>query len=474
MSAATASFRVVHAYMERHRDRYVDELCEYLRIPSISSLASHAADMLRCAEWTATALERAGLEHVAVIRGDGHPIVYGDWLHAPGAPVLLCYGHYDVQPADATDAWHSPPFEPTVRGRQLFARGATDDKGQLYIHVKAIEAYLAACGALPVNIRVVIEGEEECGGVALHRLVTRHPERLAADVIVNSDNAMFARGVPSISCAIRGIVSFEIEMHGARSDVHSGSFGGTIANPALELSRFLASLMDSSGRVTIPGFYDDVVPLTEAERVGVASLPFDDAVYAKGLGVPALSGEQGYSTLERMWARPTLDVHGLHAGWVQEGVKTIIPSRAVAKVSMRLVPNQQSERIANAIRSFVTETAPASMRVRLTEAYGGDPWHASPDSAAIRAAARAMECGFGKAPVFVREGGSNPIVTTMEQSLNASTVMLGIGLPDENAHGPNEHLDLDNFHRGIVTAACFYGELAASAGSPRKPSHAGH
>lgn len=459
MAAATA-FHDVRAYIDQHRNRHVNELCEYLRIPSISSLSSHAADMICCAEWTAAALERAGLQHVSVIHGDGQPIVYGDWLHAPGAPVLLCYGHYDVQPADPADAWQSLPFEPTMRNGKLFARGATDDKGQLYIHVKAIEAYLAASGQLPVNIRVVIEGEEECGGMALHNLVSRYPERLAADVIVNSDNAMFARGVPSISYAIRGIVSFDVEMRGPHHDVHSGTFGGTIANPALELSRLLAGLKDASGRVSIPGFYDDVVPLTEAERTEFASLPFDDVAYANGLGAPGLAGEQGYSTLERMWARPTLDVHGLDSGWTQEGVKTIIPSRAAAKVSMRLVPKQQSDKIARGFTSFVLGSAPKSLHVRVTELYTGDPWHASPDSAVMRAAARAIEYGFGTAPVFVREGGSNPIVTTLERALNASTVMLGIGLPDENAHGPDEHLDLDNFHRGIVTAARLYGEVA--------------
>jgi acetylornithine deacetylase/succinyl-diaminopimelate desuccinylase-like protein len=457
----TASLDDIRAYIARHTSRHVDELTEFLSIPSVSALRQHAPDMLRCAGWLAGTLRAAGLEHVEMIQTDGPPLVYGDWLHAAGAPTVLCYGHYDVQPVDPIDAWASPPFEPTVRDGRIYARGATDDKGQFYTHIKAIEAHLACRGRLPVNIRLIVEGEEEVGGTSLHGMVTTQPERLAADLVVNSDSAMFAPGIPSVPCALRGVVYFELAVHGPGTDLHSGAFGGTVANPALALAGVLGSLTDGRGRVTIPGFYDEVAPLTARERAAIAALPFDEAAYARQCGVTALFGEPGYSTLERQWARPTLDIHGLESGFVDEGSKTVIPAVARAKLSMRLVPEQRADVVARQFKDFVAAITPPGVRVDITQLYSGDPWLASSEQPPLQAAARAIAYGFGTAPVFTREGGSNPVVRSIEDALGAHTVMLAFGLPDENAHAPNEHLDLGNFQRGIVTAARFYQEVAA-------------
>jgi acetylornithine deacetylase/succinyl-diaminopimelate desuccinylase-like protein len=459
VTASGSALEAIAGYIDRSRQRYINELSEYLRIPSVSAIVTHREDLRRCAVWTAEALTHAGLDNVRVIETAGNPIVYGDWLHARGAPTVLSYGHYDVQPTDPIDLWKSAPFEPTVRDGRIFARGATDDKGQLFIHVKAVEAHLRCAGRLPVNIKIIVEGEEEVGGAQIRDFVRRNRDMLSTDVVVISDTAMFSRGVPSICYALRGLVYFQLDVRGTSSDLHSGSFGGAVANPALVLAGILARLKDASGRVTIPGFYDDVLPLTDEQRSAFATLPFDEHEYADMLGAPALFGESGYTILERVWARPTLDVNGLMAGFSASGAKTIIPATAMAKLSMRLVPNQSADTIARLFEAFADNIVPNTVTLKVTRLNSGDPWMARVDNGFVQAAARAMEHGFGKPPVFIREGGSNPIVLDFERELGAPVVMFGIGLPDENAHAPNEHLDLDNFQRGVIAAASLFIEI---------------
>lgn len=452
----------VIAFVEVNRDRIVAELAQYLEIPSISALPEHAADVRRCAEWTSRALGRAGLENVRLIDTPGHPIVYGDWLHAPGAPTILCYGHYDVQPIDPIGLWESPPFTPTVRHGKIYARGATDDKGQLFIHFKAVEAHLAQRGRLPVNLKMLIEGEEEVGGAHLEDFVRDHVELLASDAVVNSDSAMFAREVPSITYALRGLAYFQLDVRGTNTDLHSGAFGGAVANPAFALAEILARLKDQDGRVAIPGFYDDVLAVTAEERAEFAKLPFCERELRDFLGAPQLFGERGYTTLERVWARPTVEINGLLAGFTGEGAKTIIPAVAMAKVSMRLVPAQDPDRIGDLFEAFVSRITPRTVTARVTRLHGGHPWMMAAEHPFVQAAGRAMALGFGKQPILTREGGSNGIVPVFQQVLGAPTVMFGIGLPDENAHAPNENLDLTNFHRGIVAAAHLYEEIGAA------------
>lgn len=449
-------------FVHSHRDRYVAELKDFLAIPSISALPDRAADVARCAHWTADEMRRIGLESVEVIATPGHPVVYGEWCHATGAPTILFYGHYDVQPVDPVDLWESPPFEATVREGELYARGAADDKGQVFMHFKAIEAHLKTTGHLPVNIKVVIEGEEEIGSVHLDRFVRDHRSRLAADVIVISDSAMFDRGVPSICYALRGLVYFQIDLRGTTSDLHSGIFGGAVANPAMVLAQILAQMKDRGGRIKIPGFYDRVRPLSDEERTAWAALPFNEKKYRKDLGAPRLAGESGYSVLERVWARPTFDVNGLLSGFTGDGSKTVIPSLAMAKVSMRLVPDQDPGEIAQQFDAYIRKVTPKTVTLTLTRMHGGKPWITSYDNPFVRAAARAIERGFGTAPVFCREGGSIPVVSTFHEELGVPAVLFGVGLPDENAHAPNERLDLGNFHNGIVSAAALYEEIAAT------------
>ena len=460
MTEACGTPAAVAAFIDANRERFVGELAQYLRIPSVSAITSHRDDLRECAAWTAAALSRAGLEHVRIIETAGNPIVYADWLHAPGAPTVLCYGHYDVQPADPMELWTSPPFEPEVRNGAIFARGATDDKGQLFAHVKAIEAHLTCTGRLPVNLKIVVEGEEEVGGAQLRAFVRDQRELLTADVVVESDSAMFGRGVPSLCYAMRGIAYFEIGVRATSTDLHSGSFGGAVANPAVVLAQMLARLKDADGRITVPGFYDDVLSLTDQERAEFASLPFDEPEYLALLGARAAFGEAGFTTLERVWARPTLDINGLVSGFIGEGAKTILPATATAKVSMRLVPRQSAEKIADVFVSHIASIAPSTVTVDVKRMQYGDPWSTSIDGRFTQAAARAIACAFGKQPVFTREGGSNPIIGEFERELGAPAVMFGLGLPDDNAHAPNEHLDLGNFHRGVIAVACLYTEIA--------------
>jgi acetylornithine deacetylase/succinyl-diaminopimelate desuccinylase-like protein len=447
-------------FINTNRDKYVDELKAYLAIPSISALPEHAADVKRCAEWTAGEMRRIGMENVRLVETPGFPVVYGDWLHADGAPTILFYGHYDVQPVDPLNLWDSPPFEATVRDGEIYARGAADDKGQVFMHFKAIEAHLKQNGKLPCNIKVILEGEEEVGSANLDNFVKEHRDELKADVVVISDSPMFDRGIPSICYGLRGLVYFQIDLRGTKSDLHSGSFGGAVANPAFVLANVLAQMKDRGGHVKIPGFYEDVRELREEEREQWRKLPFNEKRYAKELGAPRLWGETGYSTLERVWARPTFEVNGILSGFTGEGAKTVIPAVAMAKVSMRLVPNQDPDKIAQLFEDYVKKVAPKTVEVKVTRMHGGKPWMTDFDNKYVQAAGRAIKQGFGQDPVFNREGGSIPVVATFQEILGLPSVLFGVGLPDENAHAPNEKLDLGNFHGGIIASAFLYDEIA--------------
>jgi acetylornithine deacetylase/succinyl-diaminopimelate desuccinylase-like protein len=447
-------------FINVNRDRYLEELKAYLAIPSISALPQHAGDVRRCAEWTASEMQRIGLQNVTLIETPGHPVVYGDWLDAAGAPTILFYGHYDVQPVDPLELWESPPFEATVRDGEIYARGAADDKGQVFMHFKAVEAYLKKQGRLPVNIKFMLEGEEEVGSAHLDDFVRSHKKDLAADVVVISDSPMLERGVPSICYGLRGLVYFQIDLRGTKTDLHSGSFGGAVANPAFVLTQVLAQMKDRSCRVKIPGFYDAVRPLTDAERAEWKKLPFSETKYRKEIGAPKLTGEKGYTVFERVWGRPTFEVNGMLAGFTGEGAKTVIPAVAMAKVSMRLVPDQEPDTIARLFEEYIRKVTPKTVELKVTRMHGGKPWMAAFDNPFVRAAGRAIERGFGKAPVFNREGGSIPVVSTFQEELGLPSVLFGVGLPDENAHAPNERLDLGNFHNGIIASAYLYQEIA--------------
>jgi len=447
-------------FIHTNRDRYITELKNYLAIPSISALPEHTADVKRCAEWTADEMRRVGLENVRLIDTPGNPVVYGDWLHAAGAPTILFYGHYDVQPVDPVDLWESPPFEATVRDGEIYARGAADDKGQVFMHLKAIEAHLKRASALPLNIKLIVEGEEEVGSVNLDNFIRANKSELAGDVVVISDSAMFDRGVPSICYSLRGLVYFQVDLRGTKSDLHSGVFGGAVANPAFVLAQVLAQMKDRSGHIKIPGFYDDVRALSDTERKQWESLPFNEKKYRKDLGAPKLAGESGFTVLERVWGRPTFEVNGLLSGFTGTGAKTVIPAVAMAKVSMRLVPDQHPDKIAKLFEAYVAKVAPKTVETTVTRLHGGKPWITEYDNPFVQAAGRAIEQGFGKPPVFCREGGSIPVVSTFQEELGLPSVLFGVGLPDENAHAPNERLDLGNFHNGIVSSAILYDEIS--------------
>ena len=448
-------------FININRDRYIDELKEYLSIPSISALPDYAPEVIRCAEWTADELRRVGLENVRLVETAGYPIVCAEWLHAGEAPTIIFYGHYDVQPVDPLDKWETPPFDATVRSGELYARGAADDKGQIFMHFKAIEACITQKGLLPVNIKLILEGEEEVGSENLDSFLRDHSSEYSADVLVISDTPMFDRGVPSLCYGLRGLTYCQIDLRGTTSDLHSGSFGGAIANPAFVLSQLLAQMKDRSGRIKIPGFYDDVLPLKDEERAEYARLPFNDRRFCKELGSPKLFGEKGFTTLERMWARPTFEVNGLYSGFTEEGAKTVIPAVAMAKVSMRLVPDQNPEKIGDLFEAYVRKVAPRTVDVSVTRMHTGKPWMTDFANPFVQAAGRAIERGFGRKPVFTREGGSIPVIASFEERLGLPAVLFGIGLPDENAHAPNEKLDLDNFHRGVISVAALYEEIGA-------------
>ncbi len=447
-------------FINVNRERYLDELKAFLAIPSISALPQHAGDVKHCADWCADEMRRIGMQNVKLVETPGNPMVYGDWLGAPGAPTILFYGHYDVQPVDPLELWDSPPFEATIRDGEIYARGSADDKGQVFMHFKAIEAHLKQNGKLPVNMKIILEGEEEVGSVNLDNFIREHKAELGADVVVISDSPMFARGVPSICYGLRGLVYFQIDLRGSNTDMHSGSFGGAVANPAFVLSQILASMKDRGGRIKIPGFYDDAVALREEERQEWAALPFNEKQYKKEFGIPKVFGETGYTTLERTWARPTFEVNGLLSGFTGEGAKTVLPAVAMAKVSMRLVPNQTPDKIAELFDAYLRDVTPKTVELKITRMHGGKPWMTSYDNPYVQAAGRAIERGFGRKPVFTREGGSIPVVSTFQEELGLPSVLFGVGLPDENAHAPNEKLDVANFHGGIISSALLYEEIA--------------
>ncbi len=443
------------SYLDSNRDRYLAELKELLAIPSISSQASHKEEMDKCAKWIARHAGSLGMNNVQIMPTKGHSIVYCDWLHAADAPTVLIYGHYDVQPVDPLNLWETPPFEATVRGENLYARGASDDKGQLFVHLKSIEAYLKIYGTLPVNIKMILEGEEEIGSENLDEFVAEHKDLLKADLVLISDSSMYAKGVPSICYGLRGLSYVEVEVTGPDHDLHSGSFGGSVHNPIQALCEMIASLHDKNGKVTIKNFYDDVMPLSKLERDEFKKLKHSDKTYARELGVKALYGEKGYSTLERVWVRPTLECNGIWGGYIEEGTKTVLPSKASAKLSCRIVPNQSSSKIARLLEKHLKAIAPKTIDVKVKFLHGGEPAITPIGSPGVRAAVIALEKGFGTKPVYQREGGSIPIVVQFKRLLGIDTVLLGFGLPDENAHSPNEFLNLDNFYGGIRTSAHF-------------------
>jgi acetylornithine deacetylase/succinyl-diaminopimelate desuccinylase-like protein len=449
----------LEAHLEETRDARYESYFSFLRIPSISALPDHAADCRAAAAWLTDALTIAGIEHAEVCETDGHPVVYADWLHAPGTPTVLVYGHYDVQPVDPLDLWTSPPFEPVIDGGRLLARGAADDKGQIHAHLMAAAALLATRGGFPVNVKYLFEGEEESGSVNLDRWLAQNQERLAADVVVVSDTGFFEGNAPAITTGLRGLMYAQIDVVGHAVDLHSGGFGGTVENPANALAQIIAALKGPDGRIRIPGFYDDVVPLSEADRADLAALPFDESAYLDRLGLPTLVGEVGYTTLERRGGRPTLDVNGIWGGFAGAGAKTIIPAHAHAKVSCRLVVSQEPARVFEQLKAYVEEIAPPGVTTTVTFLGGGRPSLTLRDHPATRAAARAIEATFGRAPVYIREGGSIPVTASFETILGLPVVLLGFIQPDCHAHAPNEWMDLGNYETGIRTFARMFDEL---------------
>ncbi|QNI38156.1 dipeptidase [Edaphobacter albus] len=451
-------------FARSHRDRFVDELKALLRIPSISTLPEHAGDVRHAAESVVAELRRIGMENVRLIETttaehpNGHPLVYADWLHADSAPTVLCYGHYDVQPAEPLDEWTTPPFEPTERNGNLYARGAVDDKGQMWMHVKALESLFAANGGkLPVNVRVLIEGEEEVGGEGIAWFVRAHGDQLRADVALVSDTEMFAPDLPTLCVGLRGMIYTEVEVRGARTDLHSGMYGGAAPNPFVALAQIITKLKDENGRILIPGFYDKISPPTQDELKAWKALPFDEEHYRQTeVGSPELTGEPGYSVLERTWARPTLDVHGMPGGFIGAGAKTVIPAKAIAKISMRLVPNQTPAEAFAQYKASVESIAPRGVEVVVRLIHSGDPIVVSTDNPYVKSATTAMHEVFGTETVFVRGGGSIPIVGDFVRELKIPTLMMGFGLPDDNLHAPNEKFHLANFHRGIESIIRFF------------------
>jgi acetylornithine deacetylase/succinyl-diaminopimelate desuccinylase-like protein len=450
------------SYLAANRAGARDELFDFLRIPSVSARSEHNADTARAAEWVAAALRKIGAR-ATTHATKGHPIVVGEWRNAPpGAQTVLIYGHYDVQPAEPLELWDSPPFEPTVRDGKIFARGSVDDKGQLYLHIKALEAHLAARGTLPVNVIVLAEGEEEVGSENLEAFIEANKELLACDAVVISDSAMFAPGLPSILSSLRGIAYFQIDVQGPAGDLHSGIYGGAIMNPAMALARILSTMHDADGHILIPGFYDKVRDWGDVARQQMKGLPFKDETLRGETGSPELFGEKGYTTLERVWMRPTCEVNGLLSGYTGEGAKTVLPAKAMAKVSCRLIPDQSPEEIEGLMRAHVERVAPKGVTVKVTHLHGGRPWRADLNGPLFDAARRALATAFDREPVIVGEGGSIPVVGDFQRILKAPVLLVGFGLPGENAHAPNEWISEDNYHRGAKAMAALWDELAKS------------
>jgi acetylornithine deacetylase/succinyl-diaminopimelate desuccinylase-like protein len=452
MSAAALDFA------RENKQRFLNELKDLLRIPSVSTLPEHKNDVRRAADFVAADLKRIGMEHVEIIATAGHPLIYADWLHAAGKPTVLCYAHYDVQPPDPLDEWKTPPFEPTERDQNIYARGAVDDKGQLWIHVKALESlFKTGGGKLPLNVRIIIEGEEEVGGEGIAKFVREHSDRLKADFALVSDTEMFAPDLPTLCVGLRGMVYTELEAVGAMTDLHSGMYGGAAPNPFEALARIISKLKDENGKVLIPGFYDRVEKPDAAELKAWKSLPFDEEEYRKKeVGSKQLTGEAGYTVLERTWARPTLEVHGMPGGFIGAGGKTVIPAKAAAKVSMRLVPDQRPDEIFKLYSDFVKTLVPKGIELKIKQFSIADPIVIKTDNKYVQASTVAMKEVFGKETVYIRSGGSIPIVADFEKFLKIPSVMMGFGLPDDNLHAPNEKFHIPNFYRGIESIIRFF------------------
>ena len=447
-------------YIKNNKDRYIEELKEYIRIPSISTLKSSIPDIKKCSRFVADSLKKAGMKKVKIIPTSGHPLVYGEWMEAPGKPTVLIYGHYDVQPVDPIELWKSPPFEPVIKSGKIWARGADDNKGQNFIHIKSVEAFLKTTGKLPVNIKFLIEGEEEIGSENLEKFIKQNKKLLKCDSVLISDTSMYGPGKPTINYGLRGLCYMEVELTGPDRDLHSGSFGGGIANPINELAKMIAKLIDKDGKITIPGFYKDVKKLTKKERENYKKLKYSDKELMKEYKVKELQGEKGYSTLERISGRPTLDCNGIVGGFIEEGAKTVLPSKASAKISMRLVPDQDPKTIAKLFTKYVKSIAPKSVKIEVKELHGGLPIVMSLNDKAINAASKAVAKAFGKETVFTREGGSIPIVVDFAKQLKAPVVLMGFGLETDNIHSPNEHFVLKNFELGMLSSVYFLEEFA--------------
>jgi acetylornithine deacetylase/succinyl-diaminopimelate desuccinylase-like protein len=442
-------------YQELHKDRFLTELLELLRIPSVSARSEHKKDMADCAEAVRLRLLDAGADKADIYPTEGHPVVYAEKIGDPAKPTVLVYGHYDVQPPDTLELWHSGPFEPVIKDGKIYARGSADDKGQFYMHVKAMEIMIRT-GSLPTNIKFIIEGEEEIGSPNLGKFVATHKDLLKADVILISDTAMISLETPSIDIGVRGLSYIEVEVTAANRDLHSGVYGGAVANPITVLAGMIAGCHDENNHITIPGFYDDVVEATPAERRLMAAAPYNEAAYKKDLGVSALQGEKGYTTNERTGIRPTLELNGIWGGYTGEGAKTVLPSKATAKISARLVPNQSAVAITEKLLNYFRHIAPLGVTVKAWEHHGGEPYMTPIDSKAYRSAAKAIEAVFGKAPIPVRGGGSIPICALFEKELGLKIVFMGFGLDSDNLHSPNEKFGLENFYKGIETIPYFH------------------
>ncbi|NEW05309.1 dipeptidase [Paenibacillus sp. SYP-B3998] len=449
-------------YFEQHRDNHIEELMQFLRIPSISAVAEHKADMQRCADWTAQALKHAGLENIEIMATDGHPVVYADWLHAPGQPTVLIYGHYDVQPAEPLELWSTPPFEPVIHDGKLFGRGSTDDKGQLFLYVKAVEAFLRTHGSLPVNVKFCIEGEEEIASKNLPPFIDKQAGKLQADIITLSDTQMQGPGKPALMYGLRGLAGFEIIVEGANSDLHSGLFGGAVQNPIHALSKLLSSFHDDDGRVAVKGFYDRVIALSEKEREAFKQVEPDADKVRSDLEVDHLFGEKGFSFYEQTTSRPTLEITSVSGGFQGEGIKPIIPNRAIAKIACRLVAAQVPDEIMDAVEAHIYANTPQGVKIILDRQLRGNPFITPIDEPVMVAAAQAYEDTYGAWPVYTRSGGSIPIVEVLGRVLNAPVVLLGFGLPGENLHAPNEHFHLVNFDKGLETISRFWLKLASA------------
>jgi acetylornithine deacetylase/succinyl-diaminopimelate desuccinylase-like protein len=449
------------AFIEGRREQHLAELCEFLRIPSISAKTEHKPDIERAAKWVADHLRSAGFKTVEIIPTDLHPLVYAESLEAPGKPTVLFYGHYDVQPAEPLDLWTSPAFEPQTRAGNIYGRGTADDKGQVHIHLKALESIHQTNGRFPVNIKVLIEGEEEVGSVSLWDYVLNNKQKLAADALVVSDTAMLAKGIPSITYGLRGMNYYQIEVTGPVRDLHSGVYGGAVPNPLTVLSELFAKLHDKNFRVTVPGFYDDVDPVSAAERKALSRLPWKKKDFERAVGAAGYMGEKGFTTAECLWIRPTLDPNGIWGGYQGEGAKTVIPSKAYAKFSTRLVPSQDPRKIAKLVEKHIQKLLPKYVTCKFETLSTGKPWVAAYHDPVFHVAQFALQQGFGKKAVFIREGGSIPFVTQMHDTFKVPCVLVGFGLPDENAHAPDEHLSLENYFGGIKAIAHLYEGLAS-------------